>query len=180
MGRELKRREEKKNKKLSNSNNDMEIHTEITFIGTLKLVFAIVLILFVIYYVLVVFVTKEIDISNGNEDTNTTTDTTAITDKILAANIFEQKENIYYVYFYDFSDSEDDLSSIISNKVSDKLYKVDTGSGLNSKYVSEDKGNKDASDIADLKVISNTLVKIENDKIVEYYEGKNNIMDSIN
>ena len=180
MGRELKRREEKNNKKVNNNKKDVDFNTEITTIGALKLIFAIVLILFVIYYILAVFVTKEIDISNNNTNKETSTDTTTITNKILAANIFEQKESTYYVYFYDFDDSENDLSSLISNNIDDKLYKVDTSSGLNSKYVSDDAGNKNANSIDDLKVISNTLIRVEDDKITEYYEGKSSIMDSIN
>lgn len=183
MGRELKRKEAKKNKK-QNNNTNVELDTKISLITLLKLVFFIILFLLVIYYVLAVFVTKEIDISNKNatsntEETSGTTNNT-VSDKILASNIFNQKEEVYYVYFYDFkTQEEDDLSSLISGSIEEKLYKVDTNSGLNSKYVTTESGNKNATKLDELKVKSNTLIKIENDKIKEYHEGKNDIMASL-
>ena len=181
MGREMKRREVKKNKKLVSNKKDINFDTSINWVNAIKLIFAIVLILLVLYYILAVFVTKELDISGGSVNENSTTENnTTITNKILAANIFEQQESSYYVYFYDFSSGEDDLSGLISNGIDDKLYKVDTSSGLNSKYVVSDNGNKDASSIDELSVISNTLIKVEDDKITEYYEGKSNIMNALN
>ena len=180
MGRELRRKEAKKNKKQLNNDN-VELDAKISLVTLLKLVFFIILLLLVIYYVLAVFVTKEIDISNKNSNTEETSGTTnTVSDRILASNIFNQTEDTYYVYFYDYgTESENDLSSLISGSIDNKLYKVDTSSGLNSKYVTDENGNKDAKDIDDLKVVSNTLIKIEDDKIVEYFEGKNNIMSGI-
>ena len=180
MGRELRRKEAKKNKKQVKDSN-INLDTDINIVTLLKLIFFIVLLLLVIYYVLAVFVTKEIDISNKNaSDTEEVSDTSSsVSDKILASNIFNQTDEVYYVYFYDFDESEDDLSSLISNSIDEKLYKVDTSSGLNSKYVTEENGNKDATELDDLKVTSNTLIKIDNDKITKYYEGKNAIMAGI-
>ena len=177
MGRELKRKEAKKNKK--QNNDEIELSTDISMITFLKLVFFMIISLLVIYYVLAVFVTKEIDISSkkDNETEESVNSNTTISDKILAANIFNQKEDTYYVYFYDFnSNSEDDLTNIISKATSKKIYKVDTGSALNSKYVTKENGNRNASNLDDLKVISNTLIEIENDRFIKYYEGKNEIM----
>lgn len=182
MGRELKRKEAKKNKKQIN-NSDIDFNTNINMMTLLKLVFFVILFLLVIYYLLAVFVTKEIDISNKNTTANgdTTENQTAISDKILASNIFNQKDDVYYVYFYDFNSNneQDDLSNLISENLDEKVYKVDTGSGLNSKYVTEKEGNTKAKSLEELKVINNTLIKIDNDKITEYYEGKNYIMKGI-
>ena len=182
MGRELKRKEAKKNKK-QNNNKDIELNTNISMITLLKLVSFIVIFLLVIYYLLAVFVTKEINISSkkDNETEESVNNDTTVSDKILAANIFNQKEDTYYVYFYDFNSNseEDDLTDIISKATSKKIYKVDTGSALNSKYVTKEKGNPNASNLDDLKVISNTLIEIENDRFIKYYEGKNEIMKGI-
>lgn len=182
MGRELKRKEAKKNKN-QKKNNEIELDTKISMLTLVKLVVFVILFLLVIYYILAVFVTKEIDISSKDtssktEEVNNTQN--SVSDKILASNIFNQQESTYYVYFYDFTETgENDLSSLISGSIDEKLYKVDTSSGLNKKYVVEEGGNKDATNIGDLKVTSNTLVKIENDKIVKYLEGKNDIMSGI-
>ena len=58
-----------------------------------------------------------------------------------------------------------------------KVYKVNTDSALNSKYVGEE-SNKSASSVDELKVVAPTLVKISGDKIVEYLEG-NEIVDKL-
>lgn len=177
MGRELKRKEAKKNKNINNK--EQELDTKISWLTLLKITFFIILLLASVYYVLAVFVTKEIDISNKKEDNSEeVSNTNTITDRILASNIFSQKESSYYVYFYDFSDTEN-LYSLIDSNIDDKIYKVDTSSGLNSKYVSSEKGNKNATSLENLKVTNHTLIKIDDDKITKYYEGKNSIRDNI-
>ena len=176
MGREQRRREQFKNK--NKKIREEELDTSIKWTTIVKLVCFIVILLFVIYYVLAVFVTKELDISNKNNEKSTieeTNNASSISDKILASNIFEQKEDEYYVYFYDFNDEEEVVSSVISSISDTKIYKVDTSSSLNANYVTEDKGNKKADDIDELKVKNPTVIKVESDKIVEYYEGSNDI-----
>jgi len=177
MGREQKRREQfkNKNKKLK----EKELDTSIKGITLIKLVGFVVIFLFVIYYILAVFVTKEIEISNKEEEKSTITESTdtenGVSNKILASNIFNQKEEAYYVYFYDFNDENEVVSGIISGMTEKTIYKVDTSSSLNSKYVTEDKGNKSAKNLEELKVINPTVIKIEADKIVKYYEGNDEI-----
>lgn len=176
MGREQKRREQFKNK--NKKVKEEELDTSIKGITLVKLVGFVIILLFVIYYVLAVFVTKEIDISNSGEKSTITESTnsgSSVSNKILASNIFNQKEEEYYVYFYDFNDEDDVVSSIISGMTEKTIYRVDTSSSLNSKYVTEEKGNKSAKNLDDLKVINPTVIKIEADKIVKYYEGNNEI-----
>lgn len=180
MGREQKRREQFKNK---NKKVEEELDTSIKLTTLLKLVGFMVILLFVIYYVLAVFVTKEISISNGNANSSnseeeTENNATTVSDRILASNIFNQKEDEYYVYFYDFSDENEAVASVMSN-ISTKVYKVDTSSSLNSKYVTDEKGNKKAKKVEDLRVKNSTVIKIDNDKIVEYYEGSSEILDGL-
>ena len=89
MGRELKRKEAKKNKNINNK--VQELDTKISWLTLLKITFFIILLLASVYYVLAVFVTKEIDISNKKEETEEVSNTNTVTDKILASNIFSQK-----------------------------------------------------------------------------------------
>ena len=181
MGREQKRREQfkNKNKKIS----EEELDTSINIITLLKLVGFVFILLFVVYYVLAVFVTKEIGISSSQGGKSTITESNQpesnVSNKILASNIFNQKEEKYYVYFYDFNDEDEVVSSIISGMTEDVIYRVDTNSSLNSKYVTEEKGNKFAKSLNDLKVVSPTIIKIEADKIVKYYEGNDEIYEKL-
>ena len=102
--------------------------------------------------------------------------TPSVANTILAKEALSQKEDTYYVYFYDYTDEVSSVSTSIRS-IKDKVYKVNTKDGFNSNYVGEDT-NKDASSIEDLKVKALTLIKVENGSIVEYYEGKEEINNS--
>ncbi len=180
VGRELRRKEEKKNKS-NNIKKKEELDTSIKGITVLKVVGAIILILLVLYYVLAVFVTKELDVSGGNEGTNDTgTQTSSVANRILASQIFEQSEEEYYVYFYDFTDEDKSIASAISGKSDMKIYRVDTNSGLNQNYVTEESGNASVTGLENLKVKNPTFIKISGDQVVDYYEGSNVIVNYLN
>lgn len=177
MGRELRRKEEKKNKN-KNIKKVEELDTSIKKSTIIKLVLFIAILLFVLYYIVAVFITKELKITGFDNDTETTetTDTTSTTDKILAKNIFNQKESTYYVYFYDFSDADENIDSAISGKSDWKVYRVDTSSGLNQNYVTEENGNRNVTSISDLKVKNPTIIQVTNDKVTAYHEGSSEIL----
>ena len=76
----------------------------------------------------------------------------------------------YYVYFYDFNDEDQKIKNVVDNKLATAtVYRVDTSSALNKKYVS-DTSNKQATTLEELKVVDSTIIKINNDIIEEYYE----------
>lgn len=171
MGRELRRKQAKKDgRSLKQETLVEENQIKKLIIITLILIFIIC----VIYLVSALFITKELDwfSKKDNETTNLVTNT------ILASEIFKQKEEEYYVYFYDYNDEDSQISSIVSSKLSEnKVYRVDTNSALNSRYVSDD-SNKDAKTIAELKVKAPTVVKIIGEVITEYYE-ENEIINNL-
>ena len=170
MGRELRRKEAKKN----NNKKVEEIDTSIKGSTLLKLLITCAILIVLLYFVIAIFITKEIEISwiNGNNEESTNE---VLENRILAKNTFNQKEGTYYVYFYDFTD-EDQTVTGATGLSSDKLYVVDTSSGLNKNYVTEETGNRNATSIDDLKVKSPTVVKISDDKVVGYYEGRDEII----
>lgn len=177
MGRELKRKQAKKegknlNKELYNINtdNDNQIYKLVKIIIILLIVFAL------LYIVVGIFITKEIDFSGNKE--NEVTD--SVSNKILASSIFNQKEEEYYVYFYDFENMNSAIESTLTSKLSDaKIYRINTKDALNQNYVTEGTGNKSAKTLEELKVIDNTLIKIVNDEIVSYYETEDEIVSSL-
>lgn len=179
MGRELRRREERKNKKIT-ANKEIELDTSIKGITVFKVIFAIVLILLVLYYILAVFVTKEIDVSGGKNTDTTDEVSSSVSNKILASAIFNQSEEVYYVYFYDFSDEDESISSALSSKSDLKFYRVDTSSSLNGKYVTEESGNRNVTSVEDLKVKDPTIIQVTNDQITAYYEGSSEILAFLN
>lgn len=166
MGRELRRKQAKKEGKSLHP----EIKEETNQLKKLLIITAVlVFIICTIYIISALFVTKELDWLD-KKDENTTE--TLIENTILASEIFKQKEEEYYVYFYDYNDENNQITSAVSSKLSSKkVYKVDTSSALNIKYVSE-QSNKSAKKLEELKVKSPTVVKINGDEISAYYEDK--------
>ena len=164
MGRELRRKQAKREGKSLKSE---EIKVEY---NVKKIVITCVIVLVsigLVYLISALFITKELDWFSKEEVKE---NTSSAENSILASAIFKQKEDEYYVYFYDFNEDNNMYKNIVSSKLSSKkVYNVDTSSGLNSNYVS-DVSNKKATGLDDLKVINDTVIKIVGDAIVEYYE----------
>ena len=173
MGRELRRKEAKKNKIVK---TEEQLDTSIHGSTVAKIVIFCIVLLLVLYYVIAVFITKEIDISWSNDNNTTENDASEMSDRILAKNIFNQSKDKYYVYFYDFSDTDVSISSAISKNSDLTIYRVDTGSALNQNYVTEESGNRNVTSISDLKVKNPTIIEITNDKVTAYYEGNSEIL----
>lgn len=164
MGRELRRKQAKREgKSLKNEEIKEEYNVK-------KIVITCVIVLVsigLVYLISALFITKELDWFSKEEVKE---NTSSVENSILASAIFKQKEDEYYVYFYDFNEDNNMYKNIVSSKLSNKkVYNVDTSSGLNSNYVS-DVSNKKATGLDDLKVVNDTVIKIVGDTIVEYYE----------
>ena len=176
MGRELKRKEAKKNgqdiKKVNTS-------TELDWKKIVITFSVIVIFVVVIYFILAVFVTKEVG-SNNTTNTSDNSSNNTVANPILASDIFKESEDSYYVYCFDFDEQDTNISNIISNKlVSDKVYRVNTKDSLNKNYVSE-VGNKNATSLEDLKISNPSLIKIENGSITMFLVGKQEIINYYN
>lgn len=172
MGRELRRKQAKKEGKSLQREEIVEKNQIRNFIITTV---SVLVVLGLIYVGSALFITKELNWFglNSEEDTTETDTSNEIKNTILAKQIFKQKEEEYYVYFYDFDNAEDKLqiTNMVNDKLTDeKVYKVDISDALNSNYVTETESNKKAKKLEDLKVKNYTLIKISADKIVEYYE----------
>ena len=177
MGRELKRKQAKKEGRplkeketvSKNTNPYEDIYKMLKTFGI------ILLIILVIYFLVALLITKEIDWFSKDEDTSES-NVTSVTNSILARNTFMQSEEEYYVYYYDFNDENTKISILISNL--SNVYKVDTSDAFNSNYVTDEElGNNLATNIDELKVINPTLIKISGDTIVEYYQTVDEIVN---
>ena len=171
MGRELRRKQAKREgKSLKNEEIKEEYNVKKRVITCVIVLVSIGL----VYLISALFITKELDWFSKEEVKE---NTNSVENSILASAIFKQKEDEYYVYFYDFNEDNNMYKNIVSSKLSSKkVYNVDTSSGLNSNYVS-DVSNKKATGLDDLKVVNDTVIKVVGDTIVEYYEKEeiNNI-----
>ena len=168
MGRELRRKQAKRDGKSLEKEEVVETNQIKKYILT---VVGIIGVFAIIYLVSALFITKELDwFSKDTKEEEK--ESSSVTNAILASNIFKQNEESYYVYFYDFDEKEQDskITTLVNNKLSgSKVYKVNTKSAMNSKYIGET-SNKNAKNLDDLKVVTPTLIKISNGTISEYYE----------
>ena len=134
MGRELRRKQAKKDGKSLervDTKEDNQIKKYIINIVVLLGVFAI------IYLLSALFITKELDWFKKKDNTS---NQNTVSNTILASEIFRQSETSYYVYFYDFDEEEKDseITELVNNNLVDgKVYKVNTKSAMNNNYVAE-------------------------------------------
>lgn len=164
MGRELRRKQAKKEGK---SLKREEVTEKNQIVSLIKIIVLLIFITGAIYLISALFITKELDWFDKAEDTQNETNNSKT---ILASSIFKQSETTYYVYFYDFNDEDQKIKNVVDNKLATAtVYRVDTSSALNKKYVS-DTSNKQATTLEELKVVDSTIIKINNDIIEEYYE----------
>lgn len=174
MGRELRRKEEKKNNKNKTLKRKEELNTGVKVSTIVKLVLSTTIVLLATYYSIALFITKEINIS-WSKDSETTENVNTVQNKILAKNTFNQKDSLYYVYFYDFSDEDATIASLVNNSEL-KIYRVDTGSALNQRYITKEESNRDVQSIADLKVKAPSLIMVVAGQVAAYYEGSSEII----
>lgn len=175
MGRELRRKQAKKEGKSLEVVNNEDSNVIKKYIVNIVCIVAIIA---TIYIISGLFVTKELNwFGNNKKDDETKS---SVSNTILASDIFRQSDETYYVYFYNFDELEKEskITNLVNTIYDTKVYKVNTNSALNANYVGES-SNKEAISLEELKVVAPTLIKIQDSKIAEYYEG-NEIADKLN
>lgn len=181
MGRKQKRRDLKnnRNKKIE---NEMPGEDMIKASSIVKIILGVVVVILVFYYGLAIFVTKEVNLSSNNKKDDATTENSNnnVSNAILARNTFDQLDEIYYVYYYDFNDENEVIANSIGGLTDYTIYRVDTSSGLNSNFVDDANSNKNVTSIDNLKVKNPTIIKVDNDKVISYYEGVDEISNFLN
>lgn len=126
------------------------------------------------YLFIGIFVTKSINF--GKKDKEEKEEVTIDNTTILAGEIFDQKEEEYYVLVYNASEEKNILTSwkgVYSGKSGSlKVYVVDSSKKLNGNFIVEKDSNPSATGYDDLKIVSPTLIKVNNKAISEYTEGE--------
>ena len=169
MGRELKRKQAKREGKnvkevqvKKQESSTMELKSLLIILGVI-VVFCVIL-----YFITSIFVTKDFNSKKNNSNDNETT----IVNKILASDSLRQGEEVYYVYYYDTTDEDSSVSSVVAN-LDDKVYRVDLHDDFNSNFVGEPSGV--VNNINDLKVKSPTVIKVESESIIAFFSGSDEI-----
>lgn len=146
------------------------------FIKILKITIG-VLLFFGIVYLIAGVLTGEIKFNKDEKE-----EVSIQYSEILAESTFKQKDNEYYVIYYDFSSNESVLIDAITNDLSanNKVYKVDLSKGFNKNYISkDDKIKTNPKNAKELTVVNPTLIKIKNKKSVKLLKGAKNIKEYV-
>lgn len=170
----IKMKKAKKTNSYKKTNSMISTDNEMSKLIILILVVALV---FALFYVITLFVTKKDETTVNNDEIK---EATIQYEKILAGNILSQNHDEYYVlvYFNDdkYVDYYKNYLMYYSTKVSGAVpyYYVDMSDVFNNSFVSE-KSNLNVSNVNDLKFNKTTLLRISNKKVVSTYEGNEQI-----
>lgn len=175
MGRELKRKEAKKNNVEIKKEIKKEPENEV--IKLIKIFIYITIGLVFLYFIVGIFITKEIKV-DWFDTKEKNTEVTMNADYILCSEIFKQKEESYYVYFYKFKETNSSIDTLLSGKLSkSRVYKVDIESDFNSSYIGT---INNANNIDEFRVNGLTLIKVENNNISSFIAGESEIITYLN
>lgn len=140
----------------------------------------IILVLFLLLYGLTYFITNK-----KEDNTNKEEEVTSIQySKIEIGTMLKQKRDVYYVLLAKTTDEnkyslyEAYSNAYYNEEENKKMYMVDLDSAFNESFIS-DKSNLDVDSISDFKVSQATLLKIENGKITETYEGDESVVSKL-
>lgn len=159
-------------------NVNLSVESEDNVFKFVSTITGIIVLLILVYLVVGIFFTKEINLNKKDDKKKTKENVTIDNKTITAGQIFDQKDNTYYVLIYDFDSKLTNLSSLLTNFTSDEknvVYKVDSKSKINSNFIVKDNSNTSPTTYDDLKIKSPTLIKIENKTVTSYIEKEEEI-----
>ena len=169
------KRKNKKNNKVEITNNNMsELKKLVIFI-------IIIIVAFVLFYVISLFIDSE----NRETEVNNEEEVTVIQyDEILLGTLFNQNKDEYYVLITSY-DNLNDVYSVYKTAYEAKedalkIYTSNIDSPFNKSYRDNESNFSITSDkISELRIKEDTLLKINNKELVEYFEGKDNIVSEL-
>lgn len=170
MGRELRRKEAKRDgrnvKEVQKLNKDNSITTK-----NLIKIFIVLLVLFVLTYLLTgIFATKDIKWFSKRNKTNEE-EKVSIPNRILGVDALKQVDSEYYVYFYNSTKEDQSVTNVVNSL--GMVYRVDLADDFNANFIGTPSGI--VSDINELKVENEAVIKVKDGVITEFYGNKDEI-----
>ena len=184
----------KSKKKTSNSkskNNNKENAKKIETVGSFSvdiwskifLVFGVIA-FFLAFYLLTLYIT------NKNSGVTTPTDEVEVEanisyEEIILGRSLSMGDGEYYVICYDGSNDEikADYSGVVSTYRAKEghlpIYYVNMGSVFNKSFATTEESNKAPNSVDDFAINGPTLMKIRDHKVVDYFEGLDNIKNQL-
>ena len=160
-----RKKEEKKLERMYGSSNN-----DFSFQSKWFIIFCVVVV-FIMFYILTVYIT------NKNTNKKSDTNTEERTGEILLGTSFSMSDKEYMVLYYDSSDEEvgatckELFTNYRSQHGDDSIYYVDMNRGFNKSHTTTEASNKNPETVDALSINGPTLIKINQNKVVEYIEG---------
>ena len=135
-------------------------------------VFAIILILFIIFYGLTILVVNKRNSKKDDDKKYSGIDTKS--NDILVSDILSKSEDLYYVIAI-----KDDTTiyDLYTNNIKDKLYNIDLDNALNKGILGSETVISDSA--RDIRINDTTLFVVENHTITEYYVGYDEVVNKL-
>ena len=127
----------------------------------------VVLALFILTYLFTGIITNDIKLFS-KDSTSSEKSASNIKNKILASESLKQSEEDYYVYYYDITKENIEVTDAV-NYLTDTVYRVDLNDAFNANFIGEPSGVVDT--IENLKVSDPTVIKVSSERIVSFYSG---------
>jgi hypothetical protein len=137
-----------------------------------------ILLFFGAFYLLTLYITNK---NSDKKDDNEEKVVNISYDTIMLGRSLSMSDGEYLVIYYDKSneDINSTYSSLVSTyKTKDEhltIYTVDMSNGFNKKYVTDGESNKNPESVDAMSINGPTLIKVNENKVVEYIEGQDAI-----
>ncbi|MDD3187518.1 MAG: hypothetical protein PHD02_03485 [Bacilli bacterium] len=162
-------------KKIQKNQSMENTGKEISELRKLAYIFCILLGLFLIFYGI-----AYLKAQNEEEEQEVVTEVIQY-EEILANNIGQQSDDVYFVIVYH---NEEDYTGLYTHYINTyskldaalNFYYVDMNNTFNSSFISDTNSLKDVNN---LKISTDVLFKIENGVIIRYYTGQESIVKQL-
>lgn len=174
MKKAVKKVDKKVNKKVEKTNTNKN---EMAELKKLAYIFVAIVLVFMIFYGI-----AYLKMSNKNNKKEEIVSSIQY-EEILVSNTLKQNKDNYYVLIYNDVEEYNNyyyyyVQKYSKNNNSLHVYLADIENSFNSMYKA-DVSKLNVSDISDIRISKDTLLKISNGKIVAYYEGMENIVNNL-
>lgn len=147
-------------------------------IKKLLIFIVVIIILFGLFYIFSLFIDQKDDTTISRAEGNAAV---IQYDEIILGTLLTQPNDSYYVLVSKEDDS--DLYSIYTSKYklkedSLKIYTSDFESPFNKMYIAEE-SNFNIESVGELRLKDDTLIKVENHELTEYFEGSTDILNEL-
>ena len=158
---------------------EIDSNVEGSFAHDLFVISGVVIFICVFYFLTLYITTKNKKVDNNNTNNTEASEVFSYSD-IMVGRSFSISDGEYYVIYYDKSNDEvsSDCSSMVSSYSAKEdgidIYTVDMSDGLNKKYAGEE-SNSNPTKASEIVINGPTLIKFNNDEVVDYVEGIDSI-----